>query len=162
LKASPKEGGIVPMPTFAIVSEKSNKALDVPSGSPEDALPIQQYTFNGGQNQRWNLVRYSDQPFFQIVSVATAKVLTVLDTSLEDGAQVCQFSPSDNPGQAWKLVLVGVRSEGAGLLFAFKIVAVHSGKVLDVRGASTEDHAVIQQYSDNGGANQIWWLEAQS
>lgn len=41
----------------------------------------------------------------------------------------------------------------------YKVTAVHSGKVLDVSGASTADGATVHQWSDSGSANQKWRLE---
>ncbi len=160
------------MPSFAIINNNSGKVLDIPFGSPDGGIGVQQYTYNGGKNQLWNLVRCSDQPYFQIVSVATQKVLGVAGAALEDQAPVCQFTPADNPlqaGQAWRLDLVGLATDfaqsagdGGQLAFAFKIVAVHSWKVLDVPGFSTADQTFIQQYSPNGGSNQTWLLAARS
>ena len=40
------------------------------------------------------------------------------------------------------------------------IVARHSGKVLDVEYASTDDGARVIQYTTHGGANQQWLLRA--
>jgi Ricin-type beta-trefoil lectin domain len=39
------------------------------------------------------------------------------------------------------------------------IVNQHSGKCMDVAGASTADHAIVQQYHCDGGKNQIWILD---
>jgi len=85
--------------------------------------------------------------------------------------QVCQSLPANDPvlaGQAWRLELVAYQSDltnasgnGGQLEFAFRIVAVHSEKALDVQGNSTADHATIQQYTINGGSNQMWILGAQ-
>ncbi|KEQ27776.1 hypothetical protein ET33_13970 [Paenibacillus tyrfis] len=41
----------------------------------------------------------------------------------------------------------------------YKIVAVHSGKVLDVADNSYANGAYIVQWSDNGGNNQRWSIE---
>ena len=38
----------------------------------------------------------------------------------------------------------------------YRIVAVHSGKVLDVQGISTANGANIQQWDWVGGFNQLW------
>jgi len=40
----------------SLVNENSGKCLDVPSLSVADGVALQQYTCNGGSNQRWNLV----------------------------------------------------------------------------------------------------------
>jgi hypothetical protein len=43
-----------------------------------------------------------------------------------------------------------------------RIVARHSGKVLDVEYASLDDGAEVIQYSSHGGANQQWLLRGQA
>ncbi len=40
----------------------------------------------------------------------------------------------------------------------YKLLNVHSGKALDVVGGSTADGAAVDQWGDNGGANQQWEL----
>ena len=96
--------------------------------------------------------------WFVIISEASGKLLTVPPGSLEDGVAIQQQTrhplvkagPGDVSWQSWRLVPVD-----PGI---FKIVSAATGKVLDVRGASTEDQAIIQQYTDHGGANQRWVL----
>ncbi|XEC93007.1 RICIN domain-containing protein [Paenibacillus tarimensis] len=41
---------------------------------------------------------------------------------------------------------------------AYKLIARHSGKAMDVDGAYTADGATIQQWTDTGGNNQQWYL----
>ncbi len=41
----------------------------------------------------------------------------------------------------------------------YRLTARHSGKVMDVVGASTANNAEVKQYSWNGGANQKWRFE---
>jgi len=41
----------------------------------------------------------------------------------------------------------------------YRLVARHSGKVLDVSGSSQENGAVVQQWTWGGGANQKWKIE---
>ena len=55
-------------------------------------------------------------------------------------------------------------ASGAGNLAGktFKITAEHSGKCLDVTGASTTNGAAVQQWTCTGGANQAWTFEAAS
>jgi hypothetical protein len=95
---------------------------------------------------------------FIFANSASGQVLTVTDTV--EGAVIQQQPPNyvgyarrtRAPVQSWELVPVG---QNAGI---FKIVSVAAEKVLDVRGASTADGALIQQFHDHGGTNQIWQL----
>ncbi|GCF10008.1 RICIN domain-containing protein [Dictyobacter arantiisoli] len=51
----------------------------------------------------------------------------------------------------------GLISSPGGTTY-YKLVNRNSGKVLDVVGASTADGANVDQWADNGGANQQWSL----
>ncbi|MGR6919358.1 RICIN domain-containing protein [[Actinomadura] parvosata] len=48
---------------------------------------------------------------------------------------------------------------GSGSAPAYRIIARHSGKVMDVVSASTANNAEVKQYPWNGGANQQWRFE---
>ena len=99
---------------------------------------------------------------FAIISAASGKYLTVPGNTPEDWnkgrleiqSQSRKAPPKGGPGdvaeQCWQLIPVGPG--------VFKIISVRSNKVLEVRGASKEDHAVIQQNTHQGGVNQHWVL----
>ncbi|MBC8097394.1 MAG: RICIN domain-containing protein, partial [Akkermansiaceae bacterium] len=59
------------------------------------------------------------------------------------------YTGADN--QLWKFEAVGGNS---------RIVARHSGKALDVQGASTANGAAVGQFTAGVGANQQWKLSA--
>ncbi len=48
----------------------------------------------------------------------------------------------------------------AALSGTYRLLARHSGKALDIAGASTADGARALQWPVNGGANQLWKIEA--
>ncbi|MEV4799222.1 RICIN domain-containing protein [Nonomuraea sp. NPDC049421] len=48
---------------------------------------------------------------------------------------------------------------GSGAGPSYRITARHSGKVMDVVGASTADNAEVKQYPWNGGDNQRWQFQ---
>ena len=56
----------------------------------------------------------------------------------------------DTSGQRFE-----IRSAGNGY---YTITAEHSGKVLDVAGASTASGATVQQYAYNGSNAQLWYF----
>ncbi len=55
-------------------------------------------------------------------------------------------------------VIPNVTYSGATAGNYYKLVNVHSGKLLDVSGGSTTDGGAIIQWTDNGGTNQQWAL----
>lgn len=46
--------------------------------------------------------------------------------------------------------------------YLYEFRAAHSDKCLDVRGASLDDQALVQQYGCTSGLNQRWWVTEQS
>jgi hypothetical protein len=139
-----------PLPVVTIVNKHSGKALDVAGWSVSDHAIIQQYTFHGGDNQRWTLVPDGDG-YYQLVAMHSGKCLDVAGSNLEDGAKIQLYTCHGGNNQKWALIADGHDH--------FEIVAKHSGKCLDVAASSTSDRASIQQYTRHGGANQKWKLE---
>jgi len=61
---------------------------------------------------------------------------------------------SEEPRQQWKIEPLSGGDNGY-----FRIVSVHSGKVLDVSESSQDDGTAIIEYSWGGGHNQQWSVE---
>ncbi|MBO0794450.1 MAG: RICIN domain-containing protein [Ktedonobacteraceae bacterium] len=55
-------------------------------------------------------------------------------------------------------VIPGVTYEGSASSGNYKLVNRNSGKLLEVQGSSTTNGGLIDQWNDNGGANQQWSL----
>lgn len=53
----PVAGGFFPMggSLYEIINRQSRKVLDIPNGQVKDGIQVQQYTENGGDNQKWKL-----------------------------------------------------------------------------------------------------------
>jgi hypothetical protein len=139
-----------PLPVVSIVNKHSGKALDVANWNVNDHADIQQYTFHGGDNQRWALVPDGDGNY-QLMAMHSGKCLDVASSSQENGAKIQLYTCHGGNNQKWTLV-----PDGDG---HFEIVANHSGKCLDVTSWGTADGIAIQQYERHGGANQKWKLE---
>jgi hypothetical protein len=87
----------------------------------------------------------------------THKCLDVPGLSM-DNIPVQEFACNGGPNQRWlRLAPPGANIENINTpVGEHVLVAEHSGKCLDVAGGSTADHAVIQQFTCHGGANQRW------
>src|SRR5262249_14422330 len=111
-----------------------------------------QYTWNGGDNQRWRFDRQTDGTYV-IVNKASQKVLDVTGgpAALSAGTKVQQWSNVNGSNQHWR-----IESVGQGLV---RLVAAHSGQVLDVEAVSTLDLARIQQWPWLAGLNQNFSLD---
>jgi hypothetical protein len=85
----------------------------------------------------------------KIINVGSGKVLDVPGSSPNAGVQIQQFHDNNGANQHW-----GLLPDPSG---AYKIFSVaHSNLYLEVRGASTANHAVVQQNTNVQANNQLW------
>ena len=87
---------------YAIISQGSNKALDVAGASNRDGANVQQYRYGSGDNQRWRLERAGNGAY-RIVNAASGKCLDVEGARRVDGANVQQWSCGGGTNQTWIL-----------------------------------------------------------
>ncbi|WP_405086134.1 RICIN domain-containing protein [Microbispora sp. NBC_01389] len=85
---------------------------------------------------------------YRIVNRNSGKPLAVAGNSSADGAKAVQQSGS----AAWTV------TSGQGGAYTLRYVP--TGKVLDVNGSSTTEGLQLQQWTANGGANQLWYLRS--
>jgi hypothetical protein len=143
--------------SYQIVAVHSGKCLDIPSGRPEDQVPIQQYTCNTSRplNQQWSPLINSlgpgtgpnISPFTILYSWNSRKCMDVAGASVADGTTVQQYICSGGANQHWYRIPYGPSGN-------FLIVSKSSGKCLDIAGGSLANGARVQQYRCNGGTNQ--------
>lgn len=150
--ATPTPGGIVSGATYKVMAKCSGKLMEVNGGSTADGANVQQWTDNGGNNQKWRIDNMGSG-YYKFTNINSGKVLDVAGSSTADGANVQQWSDNGSTAQRWR-----IDDMGAGY---YKLTAQCSGKVLDVNGSSTADGANIQQWSDNGSDAQRWRLTQQ-
>ena len=96
----------------------------------------------------------SSGQLYKLVCANSGKVLDVDGGSVQDGATVQQWTDHGGANQHWSFEAVGTIAGQP----AYKLVCANSGKVLDVDGALLQNGARIQQWTDNGGANQHWYV----
>jgi len=149
----PTDGPVSTPPLFMIVNKNSGMALDLISGFTYNGARINQWTYDyGGPNQRWSFAPTENSNHFRITSYVSGKCACIDMDSTSPGAQLHSFDyTGNNPGQQFDLV-----DAGNGW---FKIKNVKSGLILEVANSSTANDGVVQQNTDNGGANQQWRLQ---
>lgn len=76
------------------------------------------------------------------------KVASVANSSASDSAAITLNDNADLSSQRFEVI-----STGDGY---YKIVAEHSGKVLDVKGGSSVSGTPVQQYTENSTSSQQW------
>jgi alpha-L-fucosidase 2 len=85
----------------------------------------------------------------RLVNRANGKVLDVNGASTADGAKIIQWSSTGSLNQQWQFL------PNAG--GSFRLVARHSGRVLNSPNGSTQG-TQLDQWQDTGGDNQWWRL----
>lgn len=147
-------------PTCLIVNRNSALCLDVPGFSGDDGQRIQQYQLNYGDNQRWMIQPTDDAPLgpaktYTIRSVSSRKCLDVPDGNPADQVPINQFACNGGANQQWRFIPV---NEFGQMTNFFEIVNQATGKCIDVPDASRQSAQPIQQFTPNGGSNQMWKL----
>jgi len=136
--------------TYALKAKHSGKAADVTGGSTADRAKIIQWTYWGGNNQKW-VFEDAGNGFYKFKNVNSGKYMDISDASTTDGANVIQWT--SNSGQNQQFLLI---PQGGNY---YSIMARHSGKCIDVNGASTADGAVLVQWPYSGADDQIWLIQ---
>ena len=80
----------------AIVSQGSNKVLEVANSRGEDGTNIIQNHWNGGDDQRWRIERVGNG-FFEIINFHSGKCMDVEGKKTENGANIQQWSCGGAP-----------------------------------------------------------------
>jgi hypothetical protein len=147
---TPTLSGIVSGQTYVIKAKHSGKCLDVGGVSTDDGANIQQWTYIGGNNQKWTVTDEGSGQY-KIIAVHSGKCLDVYDQSIDDGTNIQQWPYWG--GSCQKFTITEVETG------YYKIVNVNSGKCLDVADVSTDNGGNIQQWTYVGGDNQKWSFE---
>jgi beta-glucanase (GH16 family) len=136
--------------TYIIQAKHSGLVLDIPGGSKENGLQVQQYTRNNTTAQQFRLEPASGN-WYKIVNVNSGKALEVFNQYFWlNGTKIQQWDKYTGDNQLWSLEAI------AGDYY--KITNKASGKVLDVAGISQEVGAQIQQWNNLNQNNQKWKL----
>ena len=149
---NPNVDGIVDDGTYQVISRHSGKVLDVASHHTGENSNVQQYTYNGGDNQKWTLFHQGNN-VYQITGVESGKVLETASTSTTNGVNVDIHTYTGASNQKWT-----ISATDSGY---YRLTPVSSSaSCADVFGNSTADGANVQQYNYGGGGNQQWIFQA--
>jgi hypothetical protein len=137
--------------TYKIINRKSGLALDVAGGGITNGANVDQATYTGGNNQRWNVTSLGSNQY-SIIGVGSGKSLDVTAHSTADGANIEIYTYSGGNNQRWTFTPTTTGY--------YTITSVNSGKVVDVVSGSTASGANVDQWTSTGGTNQQWILQA--
>ncbi|MCF4120194.1 RICIN domain-containing protein [Antribacter sp. KLBMP9083] len=148
------------IPTVAVV-QHSGQCLDDTNLSTADGTQYQQYHCEGGYQQMLDFKPVSGRTnTYTIVNEFSGKCLDVNGASTADGAAVIQWTCNGQTNQMFTLQAVSALGSNQD----FQLVAVHSGKCVDVNGASTAPRTPIIQWTCDAPSvlstkkNQVWRL----
>jgi hypothetical protein len=146
----PASSGLIANGTYTITNNNSGLVVDVPGWSGTPGTDIDQWTSNGGGNQKWQLTNLGNN-YVELVNASSGLALEVQGSSRANGASIDQSPYSGGENQIWQVV-----SEGSG---SYELVNENSGLVLDVPGRSGSTGTLLDQWSANGGTNQLWSIQ---
>ncbi|MEV6792138.1 RICIN domain-containing protein [Streptomyces sp. NPDC051320] len=144
------------------VSENSGQCLDDTNLSTANSTQYQQYYCEGGYQQTLDFKPVAGRTkTYTVVNELSGKCLDVAGASTAEGAAVQQYTCNGQTNQMFTLKPVTALGNSQD----YQLVAVHSGKCVDVSDVSTTAGAKIHQWTcDPGSAlgtkrNQIWRLQ---
>ena len=137
--------------TYKVINSNSGQALDVAGASNSDGANVDQWPYNGNNNQRWTFTSLGNG-FYKITSVNSNKVLEVAGYSKSNGGNVDQWTSNNGNNQVWQVIANGDGS--------YRIVNRFSGYPLEVYAASTANGANVDQWTWGNGTHQKWLIQA--
>jgi glucosylceramidase len=141
--STPRPGGIA-NGTYKIIARHSAKAVDA-SGTG-DGANVHQWTYVGGNNQKWTVTSLGGGQY-QIQNVAANKTLDVSNAGTANGTNVQIWTWANVNQQKWTIT-----PTDSGY---YRISPVHAPSMaLDVSGPSTADGANIHIWTWGAGTNQ--------
>ena len=138
---------------YEISNVHSGMYLDVRSGSLTDFAVMEQYWWNGGANQRFNLEMHPDTQDHMIATTSwSTNCVDVAWASTADGAAVNEYGCAGAENQDWRFV-----DMGTGTYQLRPNTTGASNECLDVPGASTMSGQRLQQFTCFSSAlNEQW------
>jgi aryl-phospho-beta-D-glucosidase BglC (GH1 family) len=138
--------------TYRIVARHSGKALDAYGWGTANGTQIDQWTYGGGNNQRWTVTNLGNN-VYTIINVNSGTSLDINGSGTANGTKVQLWTYGGGSNQKFTFT-----ATDSGY---FRITPQNAtGSCLDVNGVSTADGALVQLYTYGGGNNQQWILQA--
>ncbi len=125
----------------------SGKCVDVFGSSASKNANVQQFSCNGGNNQRWEFVDLGNGQY-AIRNINSGLVLDVAGDSRANGANIQQFPWNGGANQRWTT---------RGPSNNFELVNVNSGKCMEVQGGGKGNNVNVAQSQCNRARYQRWY-----
>lgn len=141
--------------TYTFRNAFSGNVLEVPGSRPDNGTQLDQWPYNGGPNQQWQLTDLGCG-LYKMVNAATGKSIDVNGQSLADGAVVDEW---DYTGGANEQFFITETAPGSK---TYRIDNLNSLASLDDPGYATAAGTGVDQYLFDGGSNVEWTLVGSS
>ncbi|PJJ09120.1 putative secreted protein (Por secretion system target) [Flavobacterium sp. 1] len=146
---NPPSSTIINGTVYKIIGKQSGKSVDVTDVSKNNGANVQQWSYGGGENQKWKAESIGDG-YWKLINNNSGKCLEVSAYSNADGGNIQQWDYTNHAYQQWKIEATGDGS--------YKLINRGSGKSMDAAGSN--DGSNIQQWSYGGGDNQKWFFDS--
>ncbi|WBC16628.1 beta-1,3-glucanase family protein [Micromonospora sp. WMMA1998] len=134
---SPFGAGGTGTPTSALVSNLNNKCVDVPGSNFVDRAPLQMWTCNNTNAQRWTFSGAT-------LRSQNGKCMDVDGGSTANGATVQLYTCNGTGAQRFTLTAAG------------DLINPQANKCVDIKDRNTGDGARLQLWDCSGTPNQKW------
>lgn len=131
--------------SYSVALSRSNRCMDVTSGSKTNGAKVQIWDCHSGSNQRWELQRVAPTDQSQVYSMqleGSDKCLDVTDRSYSSGTQLQIWACTREANQAFTF------DEGESDLVS--TTSAHSSLAVGIAGDSTISGAAVRQIQYNG------------
>jgi endoglucanase len=146
--------GILANGTYRIIARHSGKAMDAFGANTTNGTQIIQWTYGGGNNQRWT-VTHRGGGQYSIIGVQSGRCVEVGGWATANGSKVQLWDYLAGTNQKF---YIGPTSSGYYRLQPTHLNAASS--CLDVSGVSTADGALVHLWTWQDGNNQQWSFQA--
>lgn len=137
--------------TYKVIARHSGKAMEVTNWGTTDGTAVQQWSWLGGNNQRWTFELQTDGYYEIKPNHTTGKNLDVNGGSGVNGTKIQIWTDNNGNNQRFK-----IENLGGGYYRVTPKVSLTS--CLDVEGAGTGDGTRILEWTWGGGNNQQWQI----
>jgi endoglucanase len=144
--------GTIANGTYRIIARHSGKALDASNNGTANGTQIIQWTYGGGNNQRWTVTNRGNNQY-SIIGVQSGKCVEVSNWGTANGTKVQLWDWLNGTNQKFTFT-----PTSGGY---YRITPTHAtGSCLDVSGVSTADGALVHLWQWLNGNNQQWSFQA--
>ncbi len=152
LQSLESSGGGPATGNYKITNVNSGLVMEVYGDSKSAGAEVDQYSWNGGTNQKWTLA-YLTNGLYTLTNVNSGLVLDVSGQSTGMGGKIDQYTSNGGSNQEF---IVSQTADGN-----YKIVNSKSGYAVEVPGSSKSGGVQLDQWGLNGGKNQEWTFTAE-